>query len=252
MGPKPDLSLSTEGAASVITLGGPPDLATLPALMAMLADVMADHEGVIIVDLSRSRFIDSATARALGEAAESQRARGGRVLLRSPSTQTLRLVTGLGLADLVEPDGLTPAKTPRSARFGISIGRQTGIVVVSVHGELDAQAARYLGAILADLIDGQGNLSLVVGLANATATDVDSLAVLATAAERARKRGGSLTLTNPGAVLAEALRRSGLDHLVGTVPGGDVDGSEPAAAVHRRDHTAHPVGRDRPANPTRA
>jgi anti-anti-sigma regulatory factor len=86
---------------------------------------------------------------------------------------------------------------------------------VTVHGELDRPRATQLGHVLADLIDGQGHLAVVVDLHDATATDPDRLTVLAEAAARTRLRGGAVSLTMPPAILLEVLRDRGLDHLVG-------------------------------------
>ena len=72
-------------------------------------------------------------------------------------------------------------------------------------------------AILADLIDGQGNLSLVVDLRDATAADAERVSVFAEAAERLRRRGGAMTLSRPPVRLHEGLRQRGLGHLVGTL-----------------------------------
>lgn len=102
----------------------------------------------------------------------------------------------------------------RPARPGVIIGRFQRTVVVTVHGELDGPTAAHLGLVLADLIDGQGNLSLAVDLHDVTVTDVDRLTVLAEAAERARRRGGAITLGEPPAVLHQTLKDRGLDHLV--------------------------------------
>ena len=100
--------------------------------------------------------------------------------------------------------------------FSIVIGRQLGTVVVTVHGDLDMTRAGHLGNILADLIDGQGNLSVVVDLHDATTSDPDSLLVFTDAAERARRRGGTVLLNEPPPTLGEALELRGLDRFVGT------------------------------------
>ncbi len=111
--------------------------------------------------------------------------------------------------DLVEASA-----TPQ--HFSIVIGRQLGTVVVTVHGDLDITRAGHLGNILADLIDGQGNLSVVVDLHDATTSDPDSLLVFTDAAERARRRGGTVLLNEPPLTLGEALELRGLDRFVGT------------------------------------
>ena len=99
--------------------------------------------------------------------------------------------------------------------YSIVIRRHEGTVVVTVHGELDMVRAGHLGNILADIIDGQGNLSVVVDLHDATTTDPDSLLVFIEAAERARRRGGTMVLNEPHPTLGEALQLRGLDHFVG-------------------------------------
>jgi anti-anti-sigma factor len=94
--------------------------------------------------------------------------------------------------------------------FGIVIGRRLGTVVVTVHGELDVARAAQLGTILVDLIDGQGNLSLVVDLHDATTSDPDTLSVFVDAAERAQRRGGTVELE-----AGDGLELRGLDHFMG-------------------------------------
>lgn len=95
-------------------------------------------------------------------------------------------------------------------RSDIVVGRYRGTVVVTVHGELDRLGAAHLDHMLTDLIDGQGNLSLIVDLHDATATGEDSVPVFADASERAGRRGGTVTLNEPPALLDRALRRRGL------------------------------------------
>jgi anti-anti-sigma factor len=105
--------------------------------------------------------------------------------------------------------GPTGASAP-PRRSSIVVGRYLGTVVVTVHGELDLTRASHLGNILADLIDGQGNLSIVVDLQDATATDADSLWVFTEAAERARRRGATMRLNEPPMPLYQALELRGL------------------------------------------
>ena len=100
---------------------------------------------------------------------------------------------------------------PAAAHFSIVIGRRPGAVLVSVHGELDLARAEQLGTILADLIDGQGNLSLVIDLHGATASHPDSLLVFTEAAERARLRGGMVRIKEPAGPLGDAIQLRGLD-----------------------------------------
>ena len=106
-------------------------------------------------------------------------------------------------------------ETHPTRRASIVVGRYKGTVVVTVHGELDLSKAAALGATLADLIDGQGNLSVVVDLHDASASDADCLWVFTEAAERARRRGGRLKLSGPPDSIHSALQLRGLDDFVG-------------------------------------
>ena len=91
---------------------------------------------------------------------------------------------------------------------------------MTVHGELDLPRAGDLGAMLADLIDGQGNLSVVVDLHDAIASDADCLWVFTDAAERARRHGGTIKVSEPPAPLSSALQLRGLDNFVGSIVDG--------------------------------
>ncbi|MGH9149464.1 MAG: STAS domain-containing protein [Acidimicrobiales bacterium] len=114
----------------------------------------------------------------------------------------------------------------------IAISRAMGTVVVTVHGDLDVAGARHLASVLADLIDGQGNLAVVVDLRDAGGPDPAAVGVFAAAAENATRRGGVLSLCDPPDLLYEALQRQGLGQLVRTTRN---DG-------HRRSLSA-PLGR---------
>ncbi|MGH9156187.1 MAG: STAS domain-containing protein, partial [Acidimicrobiales bacterium] len=95
--------------------------------------------------------------------------------------------------------------------------RALGTVVVTVHGDLDGAGAGKLSIVLADLIDGQGNLAVVVDLHDAGASDVGgALAVFAAAARKAGRRGGALRLSYPPDQVHQALQLQGLDHLLWT------------------------------------
>lgn len=105
--------------------------------------------------------------------------------------------------------------TPSPQRASIVVGRYRGTVVVTVHGEVDLANATSLGTILADIIDGQGNLSVVIDLQHATAADEDCLWVFTEAVELARRRGGQIKLSDPPGSIHSALRLQGLDDFVG-------------------------------------
>ncbi|HWI04522.1 MAG TPA: hypothetical protein VNT52_11985, partial [Acidimicrobiales bacterium] len=90
-----------------------------------------------------------------------------------------------------ESTGAAPAESFR-ARSGIVVSRYQGTVVVSIHGDLDGPRAADLDYMLADLIDGQGNRSVIVDLRDATAMDPQWLSLFTDAvADYGEGRGGS-------------------------------------------------------------
>jgi anti-anti-sigma regulatory factor len=105
-------------------------------------------------------------------------------------------------------------RTPPISASTIAVARSAGTVVVTIRGHIDAQASQHLGSILADLIDGQGNMSVLVDLREAGATDPDCLWMLTEAAERAHRRGGTVRVDAQPSVL----QLRGLDAFVGGAP----------------------------------
>ena len=102
--------------------------------------------------------------------------------------------------------GRAAANSTTSPRF--VIGRALGTVVVTVHGELVGGDWAELAGLLVDLIDGQGNLSLVVDVGDVDAIDESAARVLAGAASRVARRGGAFRLHRPCTAVAEAVRRA--------------------------------------------
>lgn len=102
--------------------------------------------------------------------------------------------------------------------FSLAFSRALGKVVVHVHGALDANTAHELTHRLVDIIDGQGNLQLVVDLSRTTHVDSVGLSVLAGAQERLRRNGGALVLSGPTRNVALAVRAAGLDKVLVITP----------------------------------
>lgn len=100
-------SVSADGTSTVVILRGEADLFTLPVVVDVLARVIADSDGPVIVDLSDTEFIDTATVRALARARQILNDRGRTLTLRSPSKVAARVVGLLGFARLIEPDRMT-------------------------------------------------------------------------------------------------------------------------------------------------
>jgi anti-anti-sigma factor len=113
------LSVSAEGSATVIGLRGEADIATVSALTDLLVDVIAQHAGDVVVDLSQSDFIDSATVRALARAGQFLAERDRHLSIRSPSRLAVRVLTLHDLFHLVEP-APSPRAALRAARDGHS------------------------------------------------------------------------------------------------------------------------------------
>jgi anti-anti-sigma factor len=99
------VSMSAEGTATVVELRGEADLATLPVVMEMLDRVISDHEGAVVIDLGGTRFIDTATVRALGQASETLRQQGRPLTIREPSALAARVLELLGLSQLILAGG---------------------------------------------------------------------------------------------------------------------------------------------------
>lgn len=83
----------------------------------------------------------------------------------------------------------------KSQDCSIHVSRDLGAVIVTVLGALYDHGAAWLGAELSDLIDGQGNLTVVVDLRHTTRVDPAGLGVFAAASDLAERHGGQLTLS---------------------------------------------------------
>jgi anti-anti-sigma regulatory factor len=61
-------SMSAEGDATIVNLRGDADPATLQVLVDVLARVIAEHDGAVVIDPAQTEFIDTATVRAIRRA----------------------------------------------------------------------------------------------------------------------------------------------------------------------------------------
>jgi anti-anti-sigma factor len=96
------VSMSADGAATLVGLRGEADFATLPAFVNVLARVIAEDHGAVVIDLTETAFIDTAIVRTIGRAAELLRERDRQLTLRSPSRLAGRVLLVFGLSHLVE------------------------------------------------------------------------------------------------------------------------------------------------------
>jgi anti-anti-sigma factor len=83
-------------------------------------------------------------------------------------------------------------------------------VVVAVRGDIDLSSAAYLEQALAELIDEQGNLSIVLDLERLEFMGSTGVALLLKARERARLKGGEIILARPSSSARRVLEISGV------------------------------------------
>jgi anti-anti-sigma factor len=96
-----------DGAVTVLALQGEADGATLQIVRDALADVIADRDGDVVVDLAQMEFMDSAALRAVLRARETLEGTGRQLTLRSPSRSAGRLLGVFGLGHLAGPPSST-------------------------------------------------------------------------------------------------------------------------------------------------
>ncbi len=102
----------------------------------------------------------------------------------------------------------------RSDEFGVRYRRFGAEVVAQVRGEIDCASVPVLAGGLADLIEQQGNLVVVVDLAGVSFIDSSGLAVLLRAREVLTRKGGRMVLAGPSASARKVLDITGLsDHV---------------------------------------
>jgi len=141
------------------------------------------------------------------------------------------------------------AGRPVAAADSVVIGRFRGTVVVTLHGDLDRGLATGLASTLHDLIEGQGNLAIVVDLRDVPLIDCSGVDVLVAAADRIETRGGEMRLGGPTGAAFDSLALSGLARLIDIPFEQDHRpwSSERRSASARRQAsiTSHPAGMGR-------
>lgn len=83
-------------AGPVIVLEGEADLASVGELSALISAQLADGAQELTIDVSKLRFADSSSIRALVLAARMLKERGGRLVLLNPQQALTRVLTLLG------------------------------------------------------------------------------------------------------------------------------------------------------------
>ena len=103
-------------------------------------------------------------------------------------------------------------------RFSLVFSRALGKVIAHVHGALDAESAQELQDRLIDVIDGQGNRSVIIDLASTTFIDSLGLSVLFDAWRRMHDRGGEFMLSGPKNDVARVILASDLENVFVITP----------------------------------
>jgi anti-anti-sigma factor len=111
--PSLNMSFHIEGPSTVVVARGEVDVASVPDLVDLLAWIFGKFDGPVVVDLTETKFIDTAAARVLARARQFLGDYGRPLTLRSPPRQTARLLGLVGLSNVVtlnwvvEPDQLS-------------------------------------------------------------------------------------------------------------------------------------------------
>lgn len=98
-----DASVSAEGDAIVVSLRGEADRFTLPVVGQVLERVIADHDGSVVIDLTKLASIETGIIRVVARAAALLGDRGRELTLRSPSHLAGRAPALVAHSDLLEP-----------------------------------------------------------------------------------------------------------------------------------------------------
>lgn len=110
-------------------------------------------------------------------------------------------------ADVGGSPGTRPSSAPSRT---VVVGRYGGAVVVTLHGDIDQAASTRLAGVLGDIIDGQGNLAVVVDLHDVGWIVRAGVDVLAAAAASIASHWGELLLGGATGVVFDAIARAGL------------------------------------------
>ncbi len=103
-----DIDARVEDSLGLIGLAGEARVESLPELEAALQRLPTDGAHHVLVDLSRLRFMDSASAGALLRVERHQRDRGARLVLHSLHRRVARLLDAAGLGGHFEVAGDEP------------------------------------------------------------------------------------------------------------------------------------------------
>ncbi len=101
-------SSRTARGRTVVWLRGVHNVSTVAVLSETFAREIAHNDTDLVVDLSGVQSVGSAAVHVIGRAHEFLRQQSRTLTLRSPSTNTRRVLHRYGLADLLEPRRAVP------------------------------------------------------------------------------------------------------------------------------------------------
>lgn len=107
--------------------------------------------------------------------------------------------------------GGTPASEFVVNDLSLRFARVDGHVLVKIAGDLDGYTADHVSDALLDVIQAQGNLSVILDLAEMTFIDSNGLNVLVRALQWISERGGAITLARPRPQAAKVFEIVGFD-----------------------------------------
>jgi anti-sigma B factor antagonist len=118
---EPALPMSRDRAQLVVWLRGEDDLNTAARVAKVLADVAAEGDGDLVVDLSQVEFMDAAIITVLVRRRDLLRAQSRDLFLRDPSWHARRVLELCGLLELVDPaPSIDPGEPgPRATVLGL-------------------------------------------------------------------------------------------------------------------------------------
>ena len=102
----------------------------------------------------------------------------------------------------------------RSEPFSLAFSRYNGTVSLAVAGDVNTLTAPQLRRLLTDVIDGQGNLSVVIDFSHVDFIDSAGLSVLIEASKLIKEKGGTLLLSRPRPSARRVFDMTGLDKVV--------------------------------------
>jgi anti-sigma B factor antagonist len=95
------LEVDVVRGVSVVTAPGEIDLTNVPGLQAALLEAAAPGSPALVVDMTRTRFCDSAGLRVLVDAHKRAVAEGGAVVLAVPAAAVLRVLEITGIDQVI-------------------------------------------------------------------------------------------------------------------------------------------------------